>query len=93
MEGGLVEKVSERMAAREASVRVEVDAQLLERLDEIGEEEGTTSLDETLDSLIGASDWLYRSGLFKQLKTLASTVVSSFDLDEDDQENIVYPVG
>lgn len=86
MEGGLAEKVSERMVASESSVRIEVDAQLMERLDEIGEEEGNMSLDETLDSLIGAYDLLYRSGLFKQLKTLASTVVSSFDLDEDDQE-------
>lgn len=88
MEGGLVEQVSERMAASQSSVRIEVDSQVMEWLDEIGEEEENASLDETLVSLIGAYDGLYRSGVFKQLKALASTVVSSLDLDEDDQEEL-----
>ena len=88
MEGGLVEQVSERMVASQSSVRIEVDSQLMECLDEIGEEEGNASTDETLVSLIWVYGWLYRSGLFKQLKALASTVVSSFDLDEYDQEKL-----
>lgn len=87
-EGGLVEQVSERMVASQSSVRIEVDSQLMECLDEIGEEEGNASLDETLVSLIWAYGWLSRSGLFKPLKALASTVVSSLDLDECDQEKL-----
>jgi hypothetical protein len=86
LEGGLVEQVSERMSTSQSSVRIEVDSQVMECLDEIGEEEGHDSLDETLVSLMWVYGWLSRSGLFEQLKALASTAVSPLDLDEDDQE-------
>jgi hypothetical protein len=56
-------------------------------LEEIGEEEGASS-DETLVTLIWSYDWLYRSGLFEQVKESASTALSWFDLDEDDHEKI-----
>lgn len=88
MEGGLIEQVSERMSTSQSSVRIEVDSQLMECLDEIGEEEGNASLDETLVSLMWAYGWLSRSGLFEQLKARASTVISSLDLDEYDQEKL-----
>lgn len=66
---------------------MKVDAQLKACLEEIGEEEGSC-LDETLVTLIWSYDWLYRSGLFEQVKALASTALSWFDLDEDDHEKI-----
>ena len=66
---------------------MKVDAQLKACLEEIGEEEGSSS-DETLVTLIWSYDWLYRSGLFEQVKELASTALSWFDLGEDDHEKI-----
>jgi len=66
---------------------MKVDAQLKACLEEIGEEEGSC-LDETLVMLIWSYDWLYRRGLFEQVKEFASTALSWFDLDEDDHEKI-----
>jgi telomere resolvase len=84
MEGGLVEKIF----GSSSGVWIQVDPQLKTCLDEIGEEQNTINVEDTLTTLIWAYGWLYRSGLFEQLKTLASTLVSSFDLDEYDQEKI-----
>jgi hypothetical protein len=65
----------------------------MECLEARGEEESTSS-DETLVTLLWTyDDWFYRSGLCAQVKALANTALSCFELDEDDQKKITDMMG
>jgi hypothetical protein len=87
LRGGLAKKLFECLPPDSRGVWMKVDAQLKACLEEIGEEEDSCP-DETLVILIWSYDWLYRSGLFEQIKELASTALSWFDLSEDDHETV-----
>jgi hypothetical protein len=74
-------------AADDVGAWLPVTPELKSSLEQLGKEEGAT-LEETLVTLLWTYDWFYRSGLCEQVKALASTALSCFELDEDDQRKI-----
>jgi hypothetical protein len=78
--------------ADDAGVWLQVTSALKSCLEQLGEEEGAT-LDETLVTLLWTYDWFYRSGLCEQVKALASTALSCFELEDDDQKKIEDAMG
>jgi hypothetical protein len=92
MQGGLAKELVGCVPSDAAGVWLKVDAQLKACLEEIGEEECCGS-DEALVTLLWSYDWLYRSGVLEQVKALASTALSWFELDDGDRQKIEGAMG